>query len=151
MRTSSVRRASFILAMIVMLSIGCTPTPDPVANAMVNMTYTGEGCEFDGPEYLKAGPATLQFFNEGEMGAAINAVKLDEGKTFEDLDNVMGDPEGPLSGHAPEWTQELGTYHWIKPGQEYIWEGDLAPGFYAIAAQRLPGAGWPCGRFTVIE
>lgn len=151
MYSSKVLQAFVILGICGLLSLGCTPTPDPVENAVVNMTYTGEGCVFEGPGLLKAGVATLQFFNEGEMQAAINAVKLDDGRTFEELDERMGDPEGPIFGHAPEWTQELGTFHWIKPGQDYSWDGDLAPGLYAIAASQLSGAIWPCGRFTVVE
>ena len=151
MRIAMVWRAFLILSLIALLSPGCTPTPEPVENAEVSMTYTGEGCGFDSPDLLRAGPATLQFFNEGEMRAAINAVKLAEGKTFDDLFETMGDPEGPLFGHAPDWTEELGTYHWIKPGDVYTWEGDLAPGLYTVVAQQLSGAGWYCGRFTVVE
>ena len=141
----------WLVCIVTLLGAGCTPAVEPVQDAVLNLTYTGDGCAFDGPEFLKAGPATLQFFNEGEMQAAINAVKLDEGRTFKDLDKEMGDSEGPIFGHAPEWTQELGTFHWIKPGQEYTWEGDVVPGLYAIAAQQLSGAVWPCGRFTVVE
>jgi hypothetical protein len=117
----------------------------------LDLTFTGDACVYEGPEWIKPGSISLNFVNEGDMQVAFNSIRHLDNKTHEDMVESLGGDTGPLFGHAPEWTEELGTFEWIKPGKVFNWEGDLEPGLYTIAVQRMSGAVWYCVGLTVVE
>jgi hypothetical protein len=143
---------TFIIGFSTYFTSACTAAPDPVENGVLNLTFTGDSCVYEGPELLKAGPITLNFYNEGDMQASNNFVRHLEGKTHQDmLDQMGGGDEPSIGGHAPPWTEELGTWELIKPDKHLSWERDLTPGLYTLVCARITGSVWYGVGLTVVE
>jgi len=81
------------------------PTPDAV------VTSDGTSCIYEGPEVVPIGELTLMIENESDGAVVLAVVTLDEGKTFEDIDDwpsvnkppwaeLIGFAEGPAHGHS---------------------------------------------------
>lgn len=118
-----------------------TTTADAVGPVLLQLTFDGGSCTYDGPTELTPGPVELVFYNESEGSAATNMVSIDEGYTIQDVIDDLG-PE-PATGHHPPWTHELGTWRSTAPGERHQWEGDLEAGLYAaVCAQTSPLGVW---------
>jgi hypothetical protein len=117
----------------------------------LDLTLEGETCVYNGPSVFKAGPVTFIFNNDSGQIATSNMIRLDEGKTIQDVVEYNG-PE-PSSKHHPPWSTEiLGVYGQIKDGRQKVWEGTLEPGVHAVVcATSAPLEVWLGGGFTVEE
>ncbi len=121
---------------------------EAVRDGELILTFDGESCTWQYPTVLKAGPVTLLFFNESEGSAAVNLVRHTGDETIQDMIDYIG--EEPSTKHYPSWTQELGTWKSVPPGESLTWEGVLEPGIYTMGCARLePLGGWYGGGFTV--
>jgi hypothetical protein len=114
-------------------------TADAVEPVLLELTFDGESCTYEGPTELSPGPVELRFYNESEESAATNMVSIDEGYTIQDVIDDLG-PE-PSTRFIPYWTRELGTWRSTEPGERHHWEGDLEMGLYAMVCARLSPLG----------
>ncbi|HXF36719.1 MAG TPA: hypothetical protein VNO17_05995 [Actinomycetota bacterium] len=94
------------------------------------VTYTAVEYEFRGPASLPAGPVTIELRNEGEEQHELQLVRLEKGRTVEDVEALFeeGVPQGP-----PPWvTQVGGTF--AAPGEtaEQPVAADLEAGTYVM-------------------
>ncbi len=126
-----------------------TTTAETVEPVLLQLTFDGVSCTYEGPTELTPGPVELLFYNESEGSAATNMVSIDEGYTIQDVIDDLG-PE-PSTGHHPSWTRELGTWRSIVPGESHHWEGDLEMGLYAMVCARLSPLGVWFGTGLTVE
>ena len=89
---------------------------------------------FDAPAQVPAGATTLRLVNRGKQLHHAQLIKMEEGKTVEDVLKAMRTP-GPLPG----WIKFVGGPNAVVPGQEAVATSGLAPGHYAYLCF-IPGA-----------
>lgn len=89
---------AIILVVGAMLSLltGCTASRDIV------LTFDGETCHYEGPEVVTEGDVTITLLNETDFEASLWMVKLDEGKTWQELLDYIGPPG--TSVEPPAWS-----------------------------------------------
>jgi uncharacterized cupredoxin-like copper-binding protein len=104
-----------------------TPHPDTV-------TITATDYAFDGPAQVPAGATTMRLTNQGKQLHHAQLIKLEEGKTVDDVLKLVKTP-GPL----PPWIKFVGGPNAIPPGQQAVATAGLAPGKYAYVCV-IPGA-----------
>ncbi len=132
------------------------PTPEPTSISkpptppLIQLTYDGESCTYDGPALLKAGTITLHFHNESEGMAALNFVRHTGDETIQDAIDYIG--EEPSYLHHPNWSAEVwGVYGGTRAGETRIWEGDLEPGIHHMVCQRFSDGGVFFGTGLTVE
>ena len=152
------------LTLVILLLVGCgtsqsasipvPPTATPFGDEvnedeiLLQLSFDGESCTYEGPTDLKTGPVTLLFLNESEGSAAVNLVRHTGDETIQDMIDYIG--EEPTTKHHPSWTRELGTWRSVPPGESHTWEGVLEPGIHTmVCARLLPLGVWHGGGFTV--
>ena len=117
-----------------------TASPSATENSeavLLDLTFDGESCTFDGPTELTQGPIVLTFHNESDVDAAVNFLELLEGKTIEDVIEYNG-PE-PTQRHHPSWSRELGSWSRVSAGSSHEWEAYLEPAsYFMVCAQLAP-------------
>ena len=125
-----------------------TKNEDGRNEVLLQLTFDGEGCTYKGPTELTAGPVTLLFLNESEGRAAVNLLRHTGDETIQDMIEYIG--EEPTTKHHPHWTQELGTWKPVPPGESHTWKGFLKPGIHTIGCARVDPLGvWFGGGFVV--
>lgn len=130
--------------------MGCGAGETPVSGGEMHLTFDGESCTFEGPTYLKAGPATLHFHNDSEIMAAVNLMRHKGDETIQDAIEYIG--EEPFTGHAASWTEDLGTWQAILAGERLTWEGELEPGIHhMVCAGIQPYGVWFGTGLVVVE
>ena len=124
------------LSAAILLLVGCNQTTPgaqeaptsvvPEDTTTVNeVTYTAVEYSFAGPESLPAGWTRLTLDNQGELSHDLMPVRIEEGKTIDDVMAAL-EAEGP-----PEWATLYGQVT-AEPGQNASYLVDLAPGNYVI-------------------
>ena len=88
---------------------------------------TGEDFKFDAPDVIPAGLTQLRFLNKGPALHHLAIVKLNGGKTVDDLRAALANP-----GPPPAWAKEFGGANAAVPGEESIATLNLTPGNYAL-------------------
>ena len=68
---------------------------------VVQLTFDGEQCTYEGPSVLSAGEVEIVYHNETAESAWFNFVRLDEGRTTQDMLDYAADPN---NRGAPSWT-----------------------------------------------
>ncbi|MFB3098592.1 MAG: hypothetical protein ACE1ZX_00970, partial [Acidimicrobiia bacterium] len=70
---------------------------------VVQLTFDGEQCIYEGPSVLSAGEGQVEvvYHNETSEESFFNFVRLDEGRTTQDMLDYLADPN---SSGAPSWT-----------------------------------------------
>src|SRR3954466_1815977 len=76
--------------------------PAPSRKARV-VRVTGEDFKFDAPDVIPAGLTEFRFMNKGPSLHHMAILRLDDGKTIEDLRSALANP-----GPPPSWMKELG-------------------------------------------
>jgi uncharacterized cupredoxin-like copper-binding protein len=109
------------------------PTPS-VTGASDTIAVNATDYAFDAPAELSAGVTTLRLSNNGRELHHAQLIKLEEGKTVEDVLNLVKNP-GPL----PRWIKFVGGPNAIAPGQQSVAASRLTPGKYAYVCV-IPGA-----------
>jgi hypothetical protein len=88
---------------------------------------TGEDFKFDAPETIPAGLTEFRFLNKGPALHHMAILKLENGKTIDDLRAALANP-----GPPPAWITELGGPNAPAPGLESNATVRLEPGNYAL-------------------
>lgn len=88
---------------------------------------TGEDFKFDAPDVIPAGTTQFIFTNKGPSLHHLAILKLNGGKTVDDLRAALANP-----GPPPSWVKEYGGANAPEPGTESNVTLNLAPGNYAL-------------------
>lgn len=99
---------------------------EAAAPAPVTVTMTAKDYAFDGPAQIAAGSVTLQLKNEGKEVHQAQLVRLEGGKTAQDLMAAM-----KQHGPPPDWMKFVGGPNAAAPGHEVSATSVLEPGNYA--------------------
>lgn len=104
------------------------PTATEAAAVGSPITITATEFEYDAPARILGGMTEIEFVNEGEFAHGLVFARLGEGKTTDDLLEVLADEDAPI----PDWLSFPGGIGGIDPGQSATAFLDLEPGEYAI-------------------
>lgn len=110
----------------IMAQMAAMEMPD---DAAPTVTFTAANYAYDGPESIPAGLTRIELVNAGEKEHMLWAVKLDEGKGFEDLMGVFATFETEPA--FPEWMAWYGGVT-AGPGNSAAYTIDLTPGTYTL-------------------
>lgn len=97
---------------------------DATAPASVNVT--AKDFAFEAPATVPAGTTTIRLVNTGKELHQAQLIKLEDGKTVDDLAKALKNP-----GPPPSWMKFVGGPNGIAPGQNGDATSVLAPGQYA--------------------
>ena len=98
----------------------------PVTKPRV-VEVTGEDFKFEAPDIIPAGLTEFRFMNKGPSLHHMALLKLNDGKTVEDLRAVLANP-----GPPPSWVKEMGGPNAPDAGLEANATVMLEPGNYAL-------------------
>ena len=88
---------------------------------------SGEDFKFDAPDVIPAGMTEFRFTNKGPSLHHLAILRLNDGKTIDDLRAALANP-----GPPPSWVKEYGGANAPVPGEESNVTLNLAPGNYAL-------------------
>lgn len=129
----------FITALLLLVSLAVPMTlvacDAASSDAPPVVTFVGSDYAFEGPSEIPAGMTELVIQNEGAELHQIQLIKLDEGKTLEDVGAFMA--TGSMT--PPEWVQLVGGPNAAMPGQSTSAYVDLEPGAYVMTCD-IPNA-----------
>ena len=103
----------------------------PAAPAQVTITATDYKLEL--PDSIPAGVVALHLVNHGKELHQAQLVRLDAGKTVDDVMAAM-----KRQGPPPAWAKFVGGPNGVAPGQETTTTSSLEPGHY-VAICLIPG------------
>jgi hypothetical protein len=107
------------------------PTPDAATAApkpspsIANYTFTASDYTFAGPAQIPAGTAAIRLVNQGKEPHHLVLLRLDPGKTFEDVQAALRQP-----GPPPTWVHPVGGPNGVDPGLTSNATLALTPGLY---------------------
>ncbi|HEV8176075.1 MAG TPA: hypothetical protein VGP44_00155 [Gemmatimonadales bacterium] len=116
------------------------PSAEPAASATAEnsaprvVTVTAADFSFDAPAQIPAGATTFRLVNTGTELHQAQLIKLEDGKTLDDLGKAMQNP-----GPPPSWMRFLGGPNGIAPGRQANATAVLTPGQYAYLCS-IPSA-----------
>lgn len=117
-----------------LLMFGCAPQEDVSIEDVhtidkAEVTFDGENCSFDGPGVIREGKVIIVLNNLSETPVQLEIMKLDEGKTWQDVLDLFNEP-GVSFGRPREWsTITRSTFVVDDPtAREYTFD----PGLHAI-------------------
>ena len=105
---------------VTVLEAGATAATEPTAE----LTVTMKDYLIDFPETLPAGPRIIKVINNGPDVHELNLLRLEDGKTAEDVSQYLAAPKGP-----PPFVP-IGGINGMEPGASGYVELDLEPGTY---------------------
>ncbi|HEY6827966.1 MAG TPA: hypothetical protein VI259_13995 [Gemmatimonadaceae bacterium] len=110
------------------------------ANAFDPATHTAtvhaKDFSFEGPDSVPAGWTTFHLINDGQTFHHIQLVRLDSGKTVQDLGEALKNTSAP----PPRWMTLVGGPNAPSPGSSSDAAVNLQPGNYAmICVVDIPG------------
>ena len=85
--------------------------PAPPAPSVV--TFTAADFSYTGPDSIPAGVTTIQLVNNGQQPHHLFLIKLNEGKTAQDLMTAFAAPNASM----PAWAVEVGGPNAAEPGK----------------------------------
>lgn len=105
-----------------------TVTPSPAAAAAPNMvTFTATEFAFQGPDTIPAGLTMFHLNTNGQELHHVQLVKLEESKTYADLEAAV-----KAGGPPPEWAVPYGGVNPPAPGGMAVATQTMEPGNYAV-------------------
>jgi len=105
--------------------IGSSRVEAPAKPRVVEVT--GEDFKFDAPDIIPAGLTQFRFINKGPSLHHMAILKLNDGKTIDDLRAALANP-----GPPPTWVKELGGPNAPDAGREANATVLMQPGNYAL-------------------
>jgi hypothetical protein len=130
------------------------PLPETVAEA-IEVTYDGNECTVSGPTELPIGELSfvLKDLSE-EMNVHLTVTRLLDGKTFQDLLDLQGEP-GKFPPQRPSWIDTptlLGrTWNESIGGVVYTYSLNKEGEYVILVSGSSPISVWYCAPLWVIE
>jgi uncharacterized cupredoxin-like copper-binding protein len=97
------------------------------------VTITAHDYSFDGPDSISAGVTTIKLVNQGTELHHLQLVRLEEGKTMQDLLAAFA-----AGGPPPSWASLVGGPNAVVPGKSNSVVQSLEPGHYGFLCV-IPG------------
>src|SRR5579884_902553 len=91
-------------------------------------TFIAEEYQFEGPNIVPEGRTMIQMRNHGHEAHHIQLLKLEKGKTADELVEALRH----RVVHIPSWAKQVGGPNAISPGQDAEAIADLQPGSYVL-------------------
>ena len=90
------------VGLLLLAACGSTEVADSDSR-VVQLTFDGEQCIYEGPSVLSAGEGQVEvvYHNESSEDGLFNFVRLDEGRTTQDMIDYLADDQ---SSGPPSWT-----------------------------------------------
>ena len=114
------------LVLAVAAVAGATASVPPKSAARV-VTVVARDYAFDAPDTVAAGRTEVRLLNRGKEAHHAYLIRLDAGKTLEDLYTAFR-----AGGPPPAWTHDAGGPNSPVPGGTSVAVVDLTPGTYAV-------------------
>jgi hypothetical protein len=110
-----------------------TPTPwqslcEGIEGNCLVVMFEDENCKHVGPEFVPAGQFTVIFSNHTDRTSSMDFEKLDEGKTWDDMNHYMSPL--PFHGDQPDWSTDWINIGGLSPGKNMSWQQELNSGTY---------------------
>jgi uncharacterized cupredoxin-like copper-binding protein len=106
---------------------GATATPaESPKNTPNTVNIAAKDFGFDAPAQLPEGTTRFELTNQGKEFHQAQLIRLEDGKTLQDLAKAMRTP-----GPTPSWVKFVGGVNGIGPGQNANATATLTPGQYA--------------------
>jgi hypothetical protein len=115
-------------------------SPTTTQPALLNLTFDGENCTYEGPTELKAGPVEFVFTNEAGVSYSANIDRIVGGHTIQDAIDDLG--EQPAKNKPPAAFSEGITdfpLH-IGEGETQRREVNLEAGVYQLVCFQAPNS-----------
>ena len=104
-------------------------TTTTTALVVIEVTFDGENCTYEGPIELTVGEVEIVNYNEGSEDSWFWFGRLDEGRTTQEvLDHIEVDP----TAGSPSWTR-LAFYREVSGGDSFEGVRALSPGLHSVA------------------
>lgn len=103
------------------------PTASATPVQLGTATISATACVFDAPSRLPVGPIRLKVVNNTQKTARFFFVKLNDGHTFQELDNLTNH----ATSNRPDWVTEQGLLD-VPRGETGIVEATVTEGPYAF-------------------
>jgi uncharacterized cupredoxin-like copper-binding protein len=127
-------RAHFLLLTLAAGLGACTGQSASNAQAKPNeVTITAHDYRFDGPDSIPAGVTTIKLVNQGTELHHLQMVRLEEGKTMQDVLAALA-----AGGPPPSWVSLVGGPNAVVPGKSNSVVQALVPGHYGFLCV-IPG------------
>lgn len=120
--------APAVLAVLLTPAADRSPGPGPRAPLKVpEITVVASEFAFTAPATVPAGPTAIKLVNRGRQVHHATLIRLDDGKTADDVLAAMKNP-----GPPPAWAVMSGGPNGVSPGGTAETIVDLRPGRYAV-------------------
>jgi uncharacterized cupredoxin-like copper-binding protein len=103
-----------------------TPAVESPKSSPSTVNVTAKDFAFDAPAKVPAGATRFELANSGKEFHQAQLIRLEGGKTVQDLAKAMSTP-----GPTPSWVKFVGGVNGIAPGQSANATAILTPGQYA--------------------
>jgi hypothetical protein len=112
-----------------------TTTAPELSGVVLDVTFTGEECIFEGPtDFPAAEPVEIVFVNESEEWVTTGLYRFLGDETFQDFLDYMG--PGPATPYPPPWVDfSYVTRPMSGPKTKTTWKGNLEPARYYLLCQ----------------
>jgi uncharacterized cupredoxin-like copper-binding protein len=101
-------------------------TADALSSGPATVTVTANDFSFDAPGQVPAGAVTMRLVNNGKELHHAQMIRIEDGKTMEDIAKALKNP-----GPPPSWVKWVGGPNAVLPGKETHATSVLTPGLYA--------------------
>lgn len=106
MKTRSWIIAAFLIVLGIMAA-ACGNDGQPEAGSTLQVTFDGTDCTYSGPEEVSESNIGFRVVNQSEAVLTLEVFRLQESKTFDDLDeHIKG---GAGSAEPPPWVRSVGS------------------------------------------
>jgi plastocyanin len=102
------------------------PPVESPKNSPNTVNVTAKDFGFDAPAKIPAGATRFEMANTGKEFHQAQLIRLEDGKTLQDLAKAMSKP-----GPTPSWVKFVGGPNGVGPGQNANATATLTPGQYA--------------------
>ena len=97
---------------------------------LLQLTFNGEECSYEGPTVLSAGEVEIVYHNESSEGIWFDFVRLDEGRTIQEIINDLADTS--ISGE-PAWVVGIFPVGRVAPNGPFVSAvRTVVPGLHAF-------------------
>ena len=113
---------------------------------LLQLTFDGEQCTYEGPSELSAGEIEIVFHNESSEDIGFEFVRLDEGRTTQDMIDYLAE-----EAFRPPWTVDVWFQNRISANASSIpAPRTLQPGLHTLACSTwTPPQGYFGGELAV--
>jgi plastocyanin len=106
--------------------VASATTADSSSAAPAVVTVTANDFSFEAPGRVSAGVVTMRLVNNGKELHHAQMIRIEEGKTMDDIAKALKNP-----GPPPSWVKWVGGPNAVLPGKETHSTSVLTPGLYA--------------------